>query len=269
VTAPVAAVSAEAFSMLELHRRAVFDLLDLTEGSVTASNQRDMSGVAIRLVQNQQRTRLSPIADQVNHCMGAGTVRQIIRCAREIGPGIKTWWSSETGWGRAFDSAVLEELDSKNLAISVKTVSGQKGSPADTIQFAKELVEVGLMSGDAYAAITQHADVKSAINSELVETEAQFVEQQLDLWLYGEPDELARDYTHPEKWMDQDGKSTLKVSAAYLRARMSMARGEWPAKEQRLQCFQRFLSKLTENAAERARMRAQLQQGASAPGMAK
>jgi uncharacterized protein YoaH (UPF0181 family) len=263
--------------LLDRHKAAIFDLPGMSEANVTAQREKGLSsGVAIRLVQNQGYERLSAIDEEFARCVGPETAKQIIRCAQEIrkaGKPFKSLWKGggDKGFLREIDSDVFDILTKHKYRAEAEAVSGTANTPADRLQLAEELMQSGIITGEAYASILQHYDVPGAVGGQLATAEEHFVEKQIDNWLYGSLDEVNAQYMGPEKWMNTQAL-LLKVGAAYVDAKMAMlADQNSPEVTKRLGLFFRFMSTLEEQLKQKEERAAQVQamaQGQQAPAPA-
>jgi uncharacterized protein YoaH (UPF0181 family) len=251
--------------LLDRHKAAIFDLTGISEANVTASREKGLSsGVAIRLVQNQGYERLSAIDEEFSRCVGPATAKQIIRCAQELraaGAEFKSLWKGggENGFLREIDSDVFDILTKHKYRAEAEAVSGTANTPADRLELAEELMQAGIITGEAYAAILQHYDVPGAVGSQLSSAEEQYVERQIDNWLYSELDEAHGQYMGPEKWMNTPAL-LLKVGAAYVDAKMGMIHDmQDPEVTARLGLFFRFMSQLEAQIKEKEERAAALQ----------
>lgn len=251
--------------LLDLHKEAAYNLPGLNEAHATMDLGKTMSGVALRLVKNEIYEIFSPLEDEITRCSGPESGKQIIRCAREIqsdGGGFTSTWKGgeDGGWLQEIGAEVFDVLEKHKYRAEAEAVSGTADTPADNAELAKELMETGIITGEAYAQILQTFNVFGHTGNELHQAEQRVVERMIDDWNYA-PLEDARERTlDPELWMDRDGMMTLKVAAAYLNARADMIEdmGEKEVQE-RLQLFKDYLKKLEGNAQKRQELAAQAQ----------
>lgn len=265
---PLDPVTAIVLEILKLHKDAAYDLTGMNEAHATMNLGDGMSGVAIRLIKQEVYEMFAPFEDEFTRCVGPETAKQIMRCARELQKqgGFTSVWKggSEGGWLKEISADVFDILEDQTYRTAPQPVSGTQNSPADRVALAEELVQVGIITGEAYAQILQDYNTFGHTQNELSLVEAQFIEKQIDSWLFDELDVAKRRTISPEIWMDRDLSMTLKVGAAYLQARMDMIedRGESDT-EARLGFFKTYLSQLTANAQQRAQLAAQAQAAAN------
>lgn len=250
--------------LLKLHKDAVFDLPGMNEAHATMALGKGMSGVAIRLLKQEVYEIFAPLEDEFTRCVGPETAKQIIRCAKELQKegGFTSLWKGggDQGWLQEIGADVFDVLDKHKYRIEPQSVSGSVNTPADNVELAKELVQIGIISGEAYAQILQTYDVFNATGNALSQAEERFIERQIDDWMYADIDVCKRRYMAPELWMDKDFGMTLKVGGAYLQARLDMIDDmDDPEVTQRLGFFKTFMSQLAANAKERDMMAAQAQ----------
>jgi hypothetical protein len=254
--------------LLKLHKDAAFDLPGMNEAHATMALGKGMSGVAIRLLKQEVYEIFAPLEDEFTRCVGPETAKQIIRCARELqedGGGFTALWKGgkDGGWLQEIGADVFDILEKHKYRVEPQSVSGSVNTPADNVELAKELVQIGIISGEAYAQILQTYDVFNATGNALSQAEERFIERQIDDWMYADIETCKRRYMAPELWQDKDYGMTLKVGGAYLQARMDMVDDQDdPEVTQRLGFFKTFLSQLTANAKEREMMAAQAQAAA-------
>jgi hypothetical protein len=256
--------------LLKIHKDAVFELPGMNEAQATQAFGKGLSGVAIRLIKQEVFEIFSPLEDGFTRASGPETAKQIIRCAKELqkNGGFTAIWKGggKNGWLQEIGADVFNILDAFAYRIEAQPVSGTTNTFADNIELAKELVQVGIISGEAYADILRTGYVFGATGSQLSEVEQQFAEKMMDDWMYSDLDVARRRYIAPEIWMDKDYGLTLAVGAAYLRARMDMINDmDDPEVTARLGLFKTFMSQLAANAQQRQMLASQLQQGGAGP----
>ena len=257
--------------MLELHKEAAYNLPGLNEAHATMDLGKTMSGVALRLVKNEIYEIFSPLEDEITRCSGPETAKQIIRCAREIqkakGGFSATWKGGQDGgWLQEIGADVFDILEKHKYRAEPESISGTTDTPADRIALAQELMETGIITGEAYASILQTYDTPGESGDELRQAQTRVCERMIDDWMYAEIDKAKARTIDPEMWMDRDFSMTVKVAAAYLNARADMIEdlGEDEVR-QRLQMFKDYLAKLKANADKRAAEDAQRQAAAQPP----
>ncbi len=259
--------------LLKIHKDAAFDLPGMSEAHATMALGKGLSGVAIRLLKQEVYEIFAPLEDEFTRCVGPETAKQIIRCARELQKegGFTALWKGggEKGWLQEIGADVFDVIEKQKYRVEPQSVSGTVNTPADNVELAKELVQVGIISGEAYAKILQDFNVFGATGNALSQAEERFVEKQIDDWMYGDVEKARARYMAPEIWMDKDMAMTLKVGGAYLQARMDMVDDQDdPEVTTRLGFFKNFMSALTSNAQQRDMLAAQAaaaQQGQPAP----
>ena len=253
--------------LLDLHKNAAYDLTGMNEAHATMNIGKGMSGVAIRLVKQEIYEMFSALEDELQRCMGPGSARQIMRCARELqkAGGFTSIWKggSKGGWLEEISADVFDVLEDQKYRTSAQPVSGEQNTPANRVELAQELVQVGIITGEAWAQVLQDFNTFGHSGNELSSAEEEFIEKQIDSWLFADV-ELAKKRTiAPEIWMDKDLSMTLKVGAAYLRARMDMINDmDDPEVTQRLEFFRTFMSQLSANQQKRMMLAQQAQQAA-------
>lgn len=253
--------------LLKLHKDAVFDLPGMNEAHATMAYGKSMSGVAIRLLKQEVYEIFAPFEDEFTRCVGPETAKQIIRCARELQKegGFTSLWKGgdKGGWLQEIGADVFDILEKHAYRVEPAAVSGAVNTPADNVELAKELVQIGIISGEAYAQILQTYDVFGGTGNALSQAEERFIERQIDDWLYADLNTAKERYMAPEIWMDRDMAMTLKVGGAYLEARLDMVDDMAdPEVTARLGLFKQFMSQLAANAKERDLMAAQAQAAA-------
>lgn len=261
------------FELLKVHKDAIFDLPGMNEAHATMALGKGLSGVAIRLLKQEVYEIFSPLEDDYTRCVGPESAKQIIRCAKELQKegGFSATWKggSKGGWLKEIGADVFDILEKEKYRIEAQAVSGTVDTMADNVSLAKELVQLGIITGEAYADIIQTGYVQGATGNALSQAEEQMIERQIDDWMYEDLDVARRRYIAPEIWNDKDYGLTLKVGAAYLQARMDMINDmDDPEVTARLGLFKTYMSQLAANAQQRQMLAAQAaaaQQGQPAP----
>lgn len=253
--------------LLELHKNAAYDLTGMNEAHATMNIGKGMSGVAIRLVKQEIYEMFSAIEDELQQCMGPGSARQIMRCARELQKqgGFTSVWKGgqKGGWLEEISADVFDILEEQTYRTSAQPVSGEQNTPANRVELAQELVQVGIITGEAWAQVLQDYNTFGHAGNDMTAAEEEFIEKQIDGWMYSDVEKAKARYIAPEIWMDKDLSMTLKTGAAYLRARMDMVNDmDDPEVTQRLSFFKNFMSQLATNQQKRAEMAAQAQAAA-------
>jgi hypothetical protein len=265
---PLDPISAVVLEILRLHKDAAYDLTGMNEAHATMALGKGLSGVAIRLIKQEIYEMFAPLEDEFTRCVGPETAKQIMRCARELQKegGFTSVWrgGKDGGWLQEISADVFDILEDQTYRTAPQPVSGTANTPADRVALAEELVQVGIITGEAYAQILQDFNTFGRTGNELSVVEEQFIERLVDSWLFDDLDKAKARTIAPEVWMDRDLGMTLKVGAAYLQARMDMIedRGD-PEVQRRLEFFKGYLTSLTKNAQERAAMAAQAQAAAN------
>lgn len=265
---PLDPISMVVLEMLKLHKDAAYDLTGMNEGHATMNLGKGMSGVAIRLVKQEVYEMFSPFEDEFTRCTGPETAKQIMRCARELQKdgGFTSVWKGgqEGGWLQEISADVFEILEKQTYRTAAQPVSGTANTPADRVALAEELVQVGIITGEAYAQILQDFNTFGRTGNELSQVEEQFIEKQINSWLFEDLPTAKRKTIMPEVWMDRSMSMTLKVGAAYLQFRMDTIEDRNDAEvQQRLALFKSYLDALTKNAQDRAAMATQAQAAAN------
>lgn len=261
---PLDPVSQVVLELLQLHKDAAYDLTGMNEAHATMALGKGLSGVAIRLIKQEIYEMFAPLEDEFTRCVGPETAKQIMRCARELQKqgGFTSIWrgGKDGGWLQEISADVFDVLEDQTYRTAPQPVAGTANTPADRVALAEELVQVGIITGEAYAQILQDFNTFGRTGNELSVVEEQFIERQIDSWLFDDLDKARARQVTPEIWMDRDLSMTLKVGAAYLQARMDMIEDRGDAETQaRLEFFKNYLAALEKNARERAQAAAQAQ----------
>jgi hypothetical protein len=257
--------------LLETHKEAAYNLPGLNEANATMDRGKTMSGVALRMVKNEIYEIFSPLEAEIQRCAGPETAKQIIRCAREIqesGGGFTAMWKGgeDGGWLQEIGADVFDILEKHKYRAEAESVSGTTDTPADRIALAQELMESGIITGEAYASILQTFDTPGETSDELRQAETRISERMIDDWMYAPIDEAKLRTVDPEIWMDKTGNMTLKIGAAYLNARADMVEDMAdPEVGSRIRLFKEYMTKLEANAKKRADIAAAAQAAAAAP----
>lgn len=275
---PLDPVSQVVLEILQLHKDAAYDLTGMNEAHATMALGKGLSGVAIRLIKQEIYEMFAPLEDEFTRCVGPETAKQIMRCARELQKegGFTAVWKGgkEGGWLKEISADVFDILEDQTYRTAAQPVAGTANTPADRVALAEELVQVGIITGEAYAQILQDFNTFGRTGNEQAMVEDAFIEKLIDAWLYDDIEEAKQRTIQPEVWMDRDLGMTLKVGAAYLQFRMDTITDRDDADVQtRLGFFKNYMSALQKNAQERAKLATQAQaaanpQAPAAPAMA-
>lgn len=265
---PLDPVTAIVLEILKLHKDAAYDLTGMNESHATMDLGKGMSGVAIRLVKQEVYEMFAPLEDELTRCSGPETAKQIMRCARELQKegGFTSVWrgGKDGGWLQEISADVFDILEDQTYRTAAQPVSGTVNTPADRVQLAEELVQVGIITGEAYAQILQDFNTFGKTGNELSVVEDAFIERQIDSWLFDDLEDVKARFIAPEIWMDRDLGMTLTVGSAYLQARMDMIYDKNDREvQQRLAVFKNYLSLLSKNSQQRAQMAAAAQAAAN------
>jgi hypothetical protein len=261
---PLDPISDTVLQILQLHKDAAYDLTGMNEAHATMALGKGMSGVAIRLIKQEIYEMFAPFEDEFTRCSGPESAKQIMRCARELQKqgGFTSIWrgGKEGGWLQEISADVFDVLEDQTYRTTPQPVSGTANTPADRVALAEELVQVGIITGEAYAQILQDFNTFGRTGNELSMVEESFIERQIESWMFDDVADAKSRTIMPEIWMDRDYSMTLKVGAAYLQFRMDTIEDRDDSEvQQRLLLFKNYLSALTANAQQRAQMAAQAQ----------
>src|SRR5688572_999127 len=263
-------VSQVVLEILGLHKNAAYDLTGMNEARATMALGKGMSGVAIRLIKQEVYEMFSPLEDEFTRCVGPETAKQIMRCARELQKqgGFTAVWKGggEGGWLKEIGADVFDILEDQTYRTAAQPVSGTANTPADRVALAEELVQVGIITGEAYAQILQDYNTFGRTGNELSMVESAFIEKMIDAWMFDDIADAKARTIQPEIWMDRDLSMTLKVGAAYLQFRMDTIEDRADGEvQQRLAFFKNYMAALQKNAQQRAALATQAQAAAN-PG---
>ncbi len=265
---PLDPVTAMVLEILKLHKDAAYDLTGMNESHATMDLGKGLSGVAIRLIKQEIYEMFAPLEDEYTRCVGPESAKQIMRCARELQKqgGFTAVWKGgqDGGWLQEISADVFDILEDQTYRTAPQSVSGTANTPADRVQLAEDLVQVGIITGEAYAQILQDFNTFGNTGNALSQVEEAFIERQIESWMFAEVDEAKRRTIMPEIWMDRDYSMTLKVGAAYLQFRMDTIEDRDDRDVQlRLEMFKNYLSALTTNAQQRAALATKAQAAAN------
>lgn len=133
-------------------------------------------------------------------------------------------------------SVALKGLESLKYVVQPAAVSGNKGNPADRMQTALELKQLGILTDDNLAEMQSMGyDLPEAVNDR--DIQRQWVEKQMYRWQFASDDEFndPEFYRPPFEHM-KVGKALLLVVDGYLEAEMNDLEPE------RLDMFFRFMA---------------------------
>lgn len=153
------------------------------------------SGVALRLKKQLLDERFAPVHRAYMHASCIEAAQHILRCSKEIyaaDPSFAVTWKGD-GFSKKIDAGVLSVLDDNDFSVDIYAVSESKNTPEDRIQLMKELMETGIVTGDAFNAALRDYDTYAA--SSVPDEQRQFVAKQIDKWLFAGRKELrAKDF---------------------------------------------------------------------------
>lgn len=117
-------------------------------------------------------------------------------------------------------AVALKGIEALKYVVASNAVSGNKGNPADRMQSAYELKQLGILSDDSFAAMqTNGEDLPEVIQQRNIQT--QWVEKQMQRWLYCSDEQVQKPgfYIPPFEHM-RIGDALVQVVDGYLEAQM-------------------------------------------------
>jgi hypothetical protein len=133
-------------------------------------------------------------------------------------------------------NVALKGIEQLKYVVQANAVSGQKGNPADRMQTALELKQLGILTDDNLAEMQSMGyDLPEAVNDR--DIQRQWVEKQMYRWQFASDEDFAEPdfYVPPFEHMKL-GKALLLVIDGYLEAQMNDLEPE------RLDMFFRFMA---------------------------
>lgn len=238
---------------LKWYLELCYSLSGVNQFHTSGSLKGDWSGVALRLLKQQLNERFAPIQRAYVQASCVEAAKQIIRCVKELGKDFKTSWKGDEGFLREIDSRVLAVLDEHKWTVDVYAVAESKNTPESRVSLAEELMQTGIITGDAFVEILRHYDTVG--ESETTGSQKRFIAKQIDRWLFAEPDEIADGgfYRGPVRTMDLFA-AVAQVNKAYIDAQTDEVE---PA---RLKLFERFLQQCEKYIREKQSMQMQMAQ---------
>lgn len=226
--------------LIRFYLEQIYGLTGVSELHAAGDVKGDWSGAALRIRKNLINERFATIQRGYVHASTVEAARQIIRCAKdmaEIDPKFASTWRG-AGFMKEIGLDTLSVLDQHKYDVGVYSVSETKNSPESEVALAQELLQVGIITGDAYLQTLQYFDSKQGAKSNN-DAQERLIGLQIDRWLMAEPKEMRgrRFYRGPVPTMDLFA-AVIQVNRAYLNAQAD------DVEERRIMLFARYLKEL-------------------------
>jgi hypothetical protein len=222
--------------LAQFFRSQAYELSGVSQMHTAADVKGDWSGVALRIRKQLLDERFAPIHRAYMHATTVEASQHILRCAQEIyaaNPKFKVMWRGD-GYTKSIDASVLRVLDEHDYSVEVYTVSESKNTPEDRLQLMQELMQVGIVTGEAFAQAIRDYDVSSA--QQTPDEQRQFIARQIDKWLFSpRRDMRVKGFYRPPFRTMQLLAAVAQVNRAYMKALTD------EVDEFRLTLFKRFL----------------------------
>ena len=230
-------------------------------GATGQVDQGVTAGIAMRTIDNIATERFSWQWQQFERVMAIGSARQIVAAHRELAeyhgdegysvrcPGAS--YLSEIKWSEA-------DLEDDKYVIQVYAVSGLVNTPTDRLNLASDLMQMGVITRDAFLRIIQYKNVDEEIAGSSRQNE--LLEQMMESWMDADVERLRdgdRDYFNeiywpPEPFLQLE-EAMIQVGNAYFSARLERAPDEI------LELFVRYMGEIDAQIKKQAAMQAQAQ----------
>lgn len=118
-------------------------------------------------------------------------------------------------------AVALNGIESLKYVVQAAAVSGNKGNPADRMQTAFEMKQLGILSDSGFASMqSQGSDLPAQLNE--IDVQRQWVDKQIYRWQFSHDDAVAKPgfYVPPFEHM-KVGEALVQVVDAYLEAQMN------------------------------------------------
>lgn len=184
------------------------------------------SGEAQRTVASLKSERFAVQWQQYERVMAIGMTRQILRCADEICEVVGDDFTVSFA-----DGAYLKELKYSDLnvelpdeAIQICAVSGLVNTPADRLDLAEKLFNMGILSQDGFLRVIQAKDIDREL--ERMNTQEALLEKYMEQWRDYEGKQDIESgkfkYRGPKKWLNLE-EAIVQVGRAYMQAEIDEA----------------------------------------------
>lgn len=218
---PPAFFHPNAIQVIDLHNQKIHDIPGMSE-MVTAGRKETGidAGVAIRAMESQTIQRHSIGQKAYINAVAVDTAYQIARACKQLGesnPNFASTWKGQGFLKKIPAKDVMDRLDDDRYVYDVQATSGLKGTPADRLQTAWELMQSKTISGETYLAIKKNMDVEGETNR--TDIQRNYFESRIEDWLDATPGKMNDPDMNeePPKWVDQLD-AIAQLSDAYLQA---------------------------------------------------
>lgn len=225
-------------------------------GIPSAQGQRQMASLASDRQAENQHNYIQWVAVDISKL----ALRAMKRIHKRDGEFKRNWikeGNSSQRFMRQISSDVFDDFDDNRYVLQPAAVGALKGTPADRVQTALEGVQMGYIDQKRFASILGHLDTPGEIAD--TDTQREWVEDQIDKWLYADEDEFAKAsfYRGPMLSMNLDD-ATLQVLEAFFRADKDI--GDDDDESHRLDFFTQFLAEADALAMRKMQSQAMAQQ---------
>ncbi len=216
-----------------------FNMSGVSQADSAAQREEGLaSGEAQRTVATIKSERFAVQWQSYERVGAIGATRQILRCADEIYDVVGDDFTVSYA-----DGAYLQELKYADLnvelpdeAIQVYAVSGLVNTPADRLDLAEKLFNMGILSQDGFLRVIQAKDIDREL--ERMNTQEALLEKYMEQWRdYEGKDDIESGkfkYRGPKKWLNLE-EAIVQVGRAYMQAEID------EAPDQNLEWFIKFL----------------------------
>lgn len=243
-----------ALDLVKFYLEQCYNIPGVAELHASGDTSGEWSGAALRIRKQLINERFSTIQRAYVHASTVEASRQIIRCAKELYEEDKSFaalWRGK-GFMKQIDGKVLRVLDDFKYDVNVYPVSESKHTPESELALSQELLQVGIVTGDAYLNTLKYYDAMQGAKSN-TDAQERLIGMQIDKWLTGEPEEMRskRFYRGPVRSMDLFA-AIIQVNRAYLNAQAD------DVDDRRLGYFGRYLKDLQKFANDQSAQQANL-----------
>lgn len=229
-----------ALDLVKFYIEQCYGLPGISELHAAADVKGDWSGAALRIRKQLINERFATIQRAYVQASTVEAAKQIIRCAKglaEVNPDFASTWRG-SGFMKEIGVETLNVLDKYKYDVGMYPVSESKHSPESELALAQELLQVGIITGDAYVQTLQYYDSKQGAKSNN-EAQERLIGIQIDKWLMADRKEMrARNfYKGPIATMDLFA-AVIQVNRATLNAMAD------EVDDVRIQIFNRYLKDL-------------------------
>jgi hypothetical protein len=232
--------SPEHLQVADRHYQDAHDISGMSQSHTAGQRQEGIdSAIGQRYVAALVNERFASLQQRYVQAVAVDSAKIIIQVLCEIfdgDPKLMRLAPGEDTLKEISGKVALRGIEQIKYVVQPAAVSGQKGNPADRMQTALELKQLGILSDSALAAMQgQGYDLPEEVDD--ADIERQWVDKQIWRWQFASDDDVQEpDFYRPPFEHMKIGQALLQVVQAYLEADMDDLEPE------RLDFFFRFMA---------------------------